>query len=178
MSLSKLQPKDRFDVVKDKILEEKHIKVQKKNTKKNDRAAERQFCEYLSLQECDNTRFWEFTKEDLDHYLSLFWFATRQNKIDEATQECKKYKVQTIKTMQYTLNRVLREHGNAFDIITDSGFRKSQTAFTDYCKELKEEGYGYVKPTDEILPEGTSIFYFKMLFHVPNKSPSSSPSSL
>ena len=91
MSVSKLQPKDRFDVVNDEILQEKHIKVQKKNMKKNNKAAERQFREYLSLKECTHTRFWEFSAEDLDNYLSHFWFATRQNKLDETTQKPKKH---------------------------------------------------------------------------------------
>ena len=56
--------------------------------------------------------------------------------------------------MRYALNRVLREEGIGYDIITDPAFRKSQIAFTDCCKELKEEGYGFIKPTDEISAEG------------------------
>ena len=155
MALSKLDIKDRFNHISDDNLREKHIKVQKKNTKKNDKAAERQFRDYLAFKECAHTRFWEFSKEDLDDHLSRFWFSTRQNKIDETTNQPKKYCVQTMKTMRYALNRVLRENGIGFDIITDSSFRKSQIAFSDCCKELKEEGYGFIKPTDEIIPEGT-----------------------
>ena len=155
MSLSKLQPKDRFQHVNEEILAEKHVKVQKKNTKKNDKAAERQLKEYLAVKQCDDVDFWNFSKQDLDNHLSHFWFATRQNKVDEVTKEPKKYRVQSMKTMRYALNRVLREHGCTFDIITDCEFRKSQIAFSDCCKELKEEGYGFVTPTDEILPEGT-----------------------
>ena len=164
MSLSKLQPKDRFHPVSDEILAEKHVKVQKKNTVKNDKAAEKQFREYLSVKDCQHTRFWEFPKDELDKYLSHFWFAARQNKIDETTNQPKKYRVQTMKTLRYALNRVLREHGITFDIITDPDFRKSQTAFSDCCKELKEEGFGFVTPTDEISPEGMSNLHRKLLF--------------
>ena len=154
MALSKLNPQDRFMDINDETLAEKHLHVQKKNTKKNDKAAERQFRDYLSLKDCDHTCFWDFEAHTLDDHLSKFWFSTRQNKIDEATKEPKKYRVQTMKTMRYALNRVLREHGTSFDIITDPAFRKSQIAFSDCCKELKEEGFGYIKPTDEIIPEG------------------------
>ena len=152
MSLSKLQGKDRFEEVTNETLIQKHFQVQKKNTKKNDKAAEWQFREYLALKECSNTNFWELTKDELDGHLSKFWFATRQTKIDEATNKPKKYHVQTMKTMRYALNRVLWENGSSLDIITDPALRKSQIAFSDCCKELKEEGYGYVKPTDKIIP--------------------------
>ena len=60
-----------------------------------------------------------------------------------------------MKTMCYALNHVLRENGNKSDIITDCAFRKSQTAFSDCCKELKEKGYGFVQPTIKIIPAGT-----------------------
>ena len=159
MSLFELQPQVQFQPVTDQLLAQKHVKVQKKNMVKNDKAAEKQCREYLNVQDCDHTRFWEFCKEDLDKHLSHFWFAARHNKIDKKTNEPKKYRVQTLKTLQYVLNRVLHEHGITFDIITDSDFRKSQTAFTDCCKELKKEGYGFITPTDEITPEGMSILH-------------------
>ena len=143
---------------------EKHQKVQKKNTRKNDKVAERQFHDYLSFKECAHTRFWEFTKEDLDNHLSHFWFSTRQTKVDETTKEPKKYRVQTLKTIWYALNHVLREEGVSYDIITDPAFRKSQTAFTDCCKELKEEGYGFITPADEITPSGKSKWHHKFVF--------------
>ena len=71
-----------------------------------------------------------------------------------------------MKTVHYSVNRILWEKETTFDIITDSEFRKSQTSFVDCCEELKEEGYGYVKPIDEILADGKHKIekYFIFLF--------------
>ena len=155
MSLSKLQPNERFQDISDSDLIKFHQSVQKKNTKKNDKSAERQFCEYLSTQN-SNVNFWDMDASELNGHLSKFWFAARQSKIDPKTQQPKKYMVQTLRTIRYSLQRVMKEKGSAFDIITDKEFRKSQTAFNDACKQLKEEGYGFIKPTDEISPEGNN----------------------
>ena len=153
MALSKLSGTDRFKQITDSEIAKIHSDVQKKNTKKNDKAAERQFCEYLATQGMD-CNFWDMSPETLEGHLSKFWFAARQTKIDPKTNQPKKYMVQTLRTIRYALQRVLREKGKECDIIVDKDFRKSQTAFTDACKQLKEEGYGYIKPTDEIDPEG------------------------
>ena len=163
MSLSKLSAEERFEDITDEIVEQKHFEVQKKNTKKNEKSAEKQLRDYLTLKGCEHTRFWEFEPKFLDSHLSRFWFAARQSKIDESTKKPKKYKVQSLKTLRYALNRVLKEKHFELDIITSTDFRKSQIAFTDTCKELKEQGYGFVKQTDEILPEGTIINHFKKL---------------
>ena len=166
MSLSKLQPEDRFEDITDKLVVQKHFQVQKKNMKKNEKSAEKQLRDYLLLKACEHTRFWEFEANLLDSHLSHFWFAARQNKIDQATNKPKKYKVQSLKTLRYVLNRILKEKNYDHDIITSPAFRKSQTAFTDACKELKQQGYGYVKQTAGILPEGTELitFYHAKIF--------------
>ena len=156
MSLSKLVGSNRFENISDSDIVKFHQNVQKKNTKKNDKSAERQFCDYLSTQNA-NCNFWDMDASDLIGHLSKFWFATRQNKIDPKTGKPKKYMVQTLRTIHYSLQRVLKEKGSDHDIITDKDFRKSQTAFNDACKQLKQEGYGYIKPTDEIAPEGNKL---------------------
>ena len=55
MALSKLNPQDRFDVINDEILEQKHLKFQRENNVKNDRAAERQFRDYLAIADAPHT---------------------------------------------------------------------------------------------------------------------------
>ena len=92
MSLSKLAGTERFESVTDSDFALFHQNVQKKNTKKNDKSAERQLCEYLSTQNA-SLCFWEMDYEDLDGYLSKFWFAARQIKLDPKTQKPKKYMV-------------------------------------------------------------------------------------
>ena len=154
--------------ITDDILVKKCLKVQKKNTKKNDKAVECQFREYLAPKDCDHTRFWGYDKATLNDHLSKFYFAVRQIKLDETTNKPKKYHVQSMKTMCYALNRVLQENGVNFDNMTDPALRKSHPAFSDCCKELKDEGFGFVKPTDEIVPTGTvnytlhSLFFFQI----------------
>ena len=170
MSLSKIQQKMNesekkqrkryFEDITDQYVSEQHAENYNKNTKKGENLAERQFRQYIQMQGLDESDFWDFTPESLNPLLSKFWFAVRQNDIDPETEKPKKYKVQSLKTLRYSLNRVFREHGNRYDIITNEKFIPSQIAFNDACKQLKSEGYGYVTPTEEISAEGTAISTF------------------
>ena len=145
----------RFDAeINEDTLQEKHRKLQKKNTVKGELSAQRTFGQYLIACRCNDVKFWDFEPEYLDRKLSTFWFAARQDKVDPATGDYKKYKVQSLKSLCYGLNRLIKEKGKMYDIITDPQFIKSQIAFSDACKELKEEGLGFIDPTKDILPTG------------------------
>ena len=95
--------------ISDEDLSEKHRKLQKKNTVKGELSAQRTFTEYLKQTGVTHLNFWEYDTADLDDKLTKFWFAARQDKIDPNTGEYKKYKVQSIKSLCYGLNRLLKE---------------------------------------------------------------------
>ena len=102
---------------------------------------------------CDCSDFWNFDAFDLNCHLSKFWFAVRQTELDLETQQPKKYKVQSLKTLRYSLNRVCKEKGLKHNIIFGPDFTDSQIAFDEACKQLKAQGCGFVTPTEEIQPE-------------------------
>ena len=166
MSLSKFVketlkgPKKRnFVPITDKDIEATHNEVQNKNTKKAEKAAESQFKAYLQTQagySNDDCEFWDYEAAELDKHLSRFWLAVRQTEIDPETKEPKKYKVQSLRTLRYSLQRVLKEKGTnrKHEIINGESFTNSRIAFEDACKKLKEEGFGFTTPTEEILPQG------------------------
>ena len=166
MSLSKFADenvktlnKRNFVPINDEDLKKFHQETQNKHTKKAERAAEAQFKAYLKTQAGyadDDCEFWEYEAPELDKHLSRIWHAVRQNDIDPDTKEPKKYKVQSLRTLRYSLQRVLKEKSinKKHDIICSSAFAASQSAFEDACKKLKEEGFGFITPTDEISPQG------------------------
>ena len=143
--------------VTDDFVTKKHFELQNKDTKRAERAAEKAFNDYLVSIEAEDFEFWNFEVDFLDNLLCKFWFAVRQTEIDEETKKPKHYKVGSLKSLCYALNRVLKERGKKYDIIFDPLFNGSQTAFADACKDLKAKGLGFVKPTDEILPNGMNI---------------------
>ena len=164
MSLSKFAPNEQFakkpkkrtyDLsVDDEFVTTMHQEQANKNSKRGERSAEKAFVDYLKAVDAQDFQFWDFEAEFLDGLLSKFWFAVRQTENDEETGLPKRYKVQSLRTLRYSLNRSLKDRGKKHNIITGEKFAASQIAFEDACKELKSKGYGYVKPTDEITPLG------------------------
>ena len=51
----------------------------------------------------------------------------------------------------------MQKIGNTFDVTKDSMFKNSQKAFAMACKELKEEGKGFVKNHEEIEDKGNYV---------------------
>ena len=164
-NLTKKQHKRKYQMdVDDDYVKDKHTEQANKNSKRGEKLAEKAFTDYLQAMDLEEFTFWDFDSMHLDNLLSKFWFAVRQTEVDPVTGEGKRYKVQSLKTLRYALNRVIQERGSKHNILTGDDFIKSQIAFKDACKELKSLGYGFVTPTDEITPEGEHtllIFYVK-----------------
>ena len=154
MALSKLLDFQCFENITDDNVQEKHNKVMKRNTVKGEKTAQKQLREYLAFVGESDTKFWEYTCEQLDSHLTKFWFAARLEKSDPATGKPKKYKIQSLKTLCYPLKRFLIENNFKHDIIVSQHFQRSQIAFQDACKELKQEGYGLVTHTLDIKHHG------------------------
>ena len=107
----------------------------------------------MEIINAEDFAFWDFEADFLNGLLSKFWFAVRQTEKDESG-EPKKYKVQSLKTLRYSLNHFLKENGKRHNIITGEKFTGCQTAFDDACKDLKAQGYGFITPTEEIKASG------------------------
>ena len=144
-----------FEEFTDEQLAVKRLKVQNKNTIKSNNSTSKQFQAYLKQlnQEED---FWEYDAQSLNSYLGKFWFAAQQLKLDKNGQE-KKYTVQSLHSLHYGLQRVLKDHNYPHNIITSELFSTSQELFDDACRELKKEGLSNIHHYPEIKPSGNSF---------------------
>ena len=110
--------------VDDDYVKDKHCEQANKHSKRGERLAEKAFTDYLEAMELEDFTFWEFAIDHLDSLLSKFWFAVRQTDVDPVTREGIRYKVQSLKTLQYALNKLLQEHGSRskHNILTGANF--------------------------------------------------------
>ena len=58
-------------------IEAKQLKLENKNTQKNEQKAARAFRNYLVEQGLENTDFYTFTQAELDHHLNTLWFNAK-----------------------------------------------------------------------------------------------------
>ena len=134
--------------------------IQNKNTINNEKKAMNIFKQYLSSLGLEDTDFFSFTEDELDHYLTTFWWNAR-------TQKGKEYSASSMETIRYAINRSLISYGHNFDITHKNSisFKKSIKAFKDSQKDRKQRGLGRVKNTSEIPSEGNmSILISQNLF--------------
>ena len=64
-------------------IEAKQLKLENRNTIKNEEKATRAFKHYLEEQGLDNCDFYTFTEAELDRHLNTFWFNAKTK-----TNEC------------------------------------------------------------------------------------------
>ncbi len=139
---------ERFETNPDEDLKIRQESLQNNNTTKNEIKAEGIFKEYL-IQIGEEDNFYEFSEEKLDKHLAKFWFAAR-------TKDGHKYKVGSLQTIHYGLNRALKRFGHKFDITKRecTAFTSSIKAYEDATTELKQEGKGFTKNHEAINTAG------------------------
>lgn len=143
----KIKPADeRFVFMNDQQLKEKRDSLQKHNTVKADKKAEKTFMEWLSAQK-EDLDYWNFSIQKLDKLLCNFYFEVR-------TVEGDRYKTASLGALRYGINRMLQKKGYDFDIIHGPEFCRSSSAFSDACKELKAMGKGKRDSYKEITLKG------------------------
>ena len=125
-----------------------------KNTARSEKKVDKILISYLKQKKKD-INYIDYSTEELDEMLSVFWFAASPKK--EGSDH---YSVSSLHHIRYALKRILMNHGREFDITVDPRFSKSQRLFKEACKELKRKGYGHVKHIDAIIPSGRSTFTF------------------
>lgn len=139
----------RFENISDEQLKQKQESLQNRNTIESEKKAERLFKEYLKEMGEEELNFYEFSESKLDKHLAKFWFAAR-------TKNGQKYKMGSLETIRYSLNRALKRYGHKFDITKRecTAFTSSIKAYEDATTELKQEGKGFTKNYPAINPEG------------------------
>ena len=123
--------------------------VQNKNTLNSEKKAVNIFKEYLGSLGLEDTDCFHYTEDELDHYLTTFWWNAR-------TQKGAEYCASSMETICHSLNRALVNFGHNFDIThkNSSSFKKSIKSFEDSQKDRKKRGLGQVKNYKEIPAQG------------------------
>lgn len=145
--VKKKAKKRSHNVLTDQQVEGKKKLLQNDNTLKQEKTAETAFISFLEAIGCENTSFWLYPVPDLDKCLGKFFLGVQ-------TCEEKKYKLNSLQTIRYALNRLLKKRGLLMDITKDAAFANSQKCYAAACLELKEEGLGDVDSAPEITEDG------------------------
>lgn len=145
-----LEDDDRFDFIDDDAYKRKRESLQKTNTIKADKKAHKVFTTWLTVRKLP-LDYWNFSVNDLNKHLSKFWFEAR-------TIEGEHYKTTSLGALRYGINHTIQSKDRDIDIVHGSEFKKSSTAFSDACKELKALGKGNREHYKEIIPQGKIKF--------------------
>ena len=154
------------------VYDDEQISVKKKktdnqNTLKSEERANCAFQRFLAQCDVEDTNYWFYTEPELDNYLSKFYLGARKFATDtdptfdeDPDQKSRKYSANSLKDFRYALNRILKQKGHLYDIISENGtsFKKSNDAYKIAMKELKEEGKAEVKSHPEIAEGKNMIF--------------------
>ena len=126
--------------------------IQNKNTLNNEKKSVAIFKHYLNSLGLEDTDFFLFTEDELDHYLTTFWWNAH-------TQKGEEYSASSMETIRYSLNRALVSFGHNFDITHKNSisFKKSIQSFKDSQKDRKKRGNGRIKNTKEIPAAGNIL---------------------
>lgn len=141
-----LEPHERFVFLNNEDLKKKRDDLQEKNTIKADKKAEKTFVNWL-IQRGEPADYAALPNKELDALLCKYWFEVR-------TEEGEFYKTSSLGGLRYGLNRRLQSLGRDIDIVHGPEFKRSSSAFSDACKELKAMGKGERKSYKEITPQG------------------------
>ena len=156
----------RFILYSDKEIEEKRKSNKNRNTTKSEERANSAFQKFLSQCGKTDLEYWLYDEEELDSMLSKFWFGAQKDadsEEDTDTEDPKKtnlmYSANTMKNFRYALNRILKNKGHLYDIMSKAtlSFKHSQQAFLDSQKELKELGKAEIKSAPEITEDGKKL---------------------
>ena len=120
------------------------------------------FRECLNEKEFANTEYWTYPENELDSILAKFWFEVRSTNVNE-NGDYEHYCVTSLRSLCNGFTRELVKHNRNIDLTSDPMFKKSQSAFKDACKELKQIGKGTIKSYPEIIHAGNFYFVVKLL---------------
>lgn len=157
-----MPPIKRFATLTDDELDEARLKAQNKNTASSDMKWEKVFKVFLSENDM-NEDFYAFDVQTLDKWHGKLLFGAHQNNEDHS-----RYRVKSLKSLRYALNRCLKKSGKTYNIIPSPEFVSSQTIFKDTIAELKSLEFGYVVNHTEITGPGTRFhtYLFALLNHL------------
>ena len=139
--------KKRFKVKSVEEIDAMTEEMANKNTIKQEQRAQRAFEYFLKEAGADSTDFWLYPTEDLDQWLGKFYIGARK-------EDGELYKLSSMTSLRYGLQRVLNKKGLKMDILKSAQFKWSQHAFSTASTELVKEGKGGIVSAAEISEAG------------------------
>ena len=126
--------KRRFATITDESLKTLQLNSENKNTKSQDEKWEKVFKSFLEEHEM-NSDFYAFDVPTLNDWLSKLWFGARQDNSckkrqkeeTEEEKEGKRYRANSLHSMRYAINRLLKKNGKRFDITKSDGIHTLPT---------------------------------------------------
>ena len=132
-------------------LKEKESILENTNTLKKEKRAHLAFTQFLQgiTPQLNSVEYWLYETATLNTYLCQFWLGVRQ-------QDGQKYKLNSLQTIMYGINRILKRHGFP-DIHKSDEFSSSRRAFDAAKKELVKEGLGTTDSAPDISEHGEKL---------------------
>ncbi|CAG2245634.1 unnamed protein product [Mytilus edulis] len=169
-SLAKASESDRFRDVTDADINSFLQEQLNKNTSKKTKSDLKIFQLFLKSKHDEKRNIEQIPPQELDRYLSFFFLSATKEKQTNGTFE---YEPSSLKSIQQSISRHLKDNEYGCNIITDDEFHKSRQTLSAKFKNLKSLGLGN-KPNaaDPLTDDDLNKFYMK------NVMGSNSPRSL
>ena len=152
-----------FVMYTDEEIQQKQDANKNKNTTKAEERANNAFQKFLQQTGKANLEYWNYDEEELDNMLCKFYYKARKDPdsdYDSAEDDKQRsnlmYSANTMKNFRYSINRILKTKGHLYDIMNKQtlSFKKSQQAFINSQKELKQLGKAEIHSAPEISEDG------------------------
>ncbi|CAC5423531.1 unnamed protein product [Mytilus coruscus] len=158
-SLAKASESDRFRDVTDADIDSFLQEQLHKNTSKKTKSDLKIFQLFLKSKHDIKRNIEQIPPQQLDRYLSFFFLSATKEKQTNGTFE---YEPSSLKSIQQSISRHLKDNEYECNIITDDEFLKSRQTLSAKSKNLKSLGLGN-KPNaaDPLTDDDLNKFYMK-----------------
>ena len=158
-SLAKAPESDRFRDVTDADINSFLQEQLNKNTSKKTKSDLKIFQLFLKSKHDEKRNIEQIPPQELDRYLSFFFLSATKEKQTNGTFE---YEPSSLKSIQQSISRHLKDNEYGCNIITDDEFHKSRQTLSAKFKNLKSLGIGNKSnAADPLTDDDLNKFYMK-----------------
>lgn len=156
-SISYDNEQQRFKKVSESELEIFLKQQENRNTSRKTKSDMKIFQTFLTTMHNETRKVEDIPPEKLDNYLSLFFVSATKSRESNGTIE---YEPSSLKSIQVSIGRYLKDMNYGFNIQQDDEFHKSRRTLSAKFKELKSLGLGNkINASDPLTDEELNKFY-------------------
>ncbi|CAC5387982.1 unnamed protein product [Mytilus coruscus] len=161
-SLAKASESDRFRDVTDADIDSFLQEQLNKNTSKKTKSDLKIFQLFLKSKHDEKRNIEQIPPQQLDRYLSFFFLSATKEKQTNGTFE---YEPSSLKSIQQSISRHLKDNEYECNIIIDDEFHKSRQTLSAKFKNLKSLGLcNKPNAADPLTDDDLNKFYMKKLW--------------